>query len=86
MNFDLDLDLDLGLTIVSLILTLGWKNEKQPSGPTELDPEAGNLVCPFLLKIRKFLKIFRAILGQIFRPHNGADLFSICRITNPATI
>ena len=25
-------------------LTLGWKNEKQPSGPTELDLEAGNLV------------------------------------------
>ena len=25
-------------------LTLGWKNEKQPSGPIELDLEAGNLV------------------------------------------
>ena len=24
--------------IVSLTLTLGWKSEKQPSGPTELDP------------------------------------------------
>ena len=30
--------------IVSLTLTLGWKNKKQPSGPTELDLEAGNLV------------------------------------------
>ena len=28
----------------SLNLTLGWKNEKQPSSPTELDLEAGNLV------------------------------------------
>jgi len=33
--------------IVFLTLSLGWKNEKQPSGPTELDLEAGNLVCPF---------------------------------------
>ena len=30
--------------IVFLTLTLGWKNEKRPSGPTELDLEAGNLV------------------------------------------
>ena len=30
--------------IVSFTLTLGWKNEKQPSGPIELDLEAGNLV------------------------------------------
>ena len=29
---------------VFFTLTLGWKNEKQPSGPTELDLEAGNLV------------------------------------------
>ena len=29
---------------VSLTLTLGWKNEKRPSGPIELDLEAGNLV------------------------------------------
>ena len=28
-------------------LTLGWKNEKQPFGPTELDLEAGNLVLYF---------------------------------------
>ena len=25
-------------------LTLGWQNEKRPSGSTELDLEAGNLV------------------------------------------
>ena len=30
--------------IVSLTLTLGWKNKKQPIGSTELDLEAGNLV------------------------------------------
>ena len=30
--------------IVFLTLTLGWKNEKRPSGPTELDLEAGSLV------------------------------------------
>ena len=30
--------------IVSFTLTLGWKNEKQPCGPIELDLEAGNLV------------------------------------------
>ena len=28
----------------SLTLTLGFKNEKRPSGPIELDLEAGNLV------------------------------------------
>ena len=27
-----------------MTLTLGWKNEKRPSGPSELDLEAGNLV------------------------------------------
>ena len=30
--------------IVSLTLTWGWKNEKRPTGSTELDLEAGNLV------------------------------------------
>ena len=30
--------------ILFLTLTFGWKNEKQPSGPIELDLEAGNLV------------------------------------------
>ena len=30
--------------IVSLTLTLGWKNKKRSSGLTELDLEAGNLV------------------------------------------
>ena len=30
--------------MVFFTLTLGWKNEKRPSGPTELDLEAGNLV------------------------------------------
>ena len=30
--------------ILSLTLTLGRKNEKRPSGPIELDLEAGNLV------------------------------------------
>ena len=33
--------------IVFLTLTLGWKNEKRPSSPTELDLEAGNLVQIF---------------------------------------
>ena len=35
--------------IVFLTLTLGWKNEKRPSGPTELDLEAGNLVLSILI-------------------------------------
>ena len=30
--------------MLSLTLTLGWKNEKRPSGPIEFDLEAGNLV------------------------------------------
>ena len=30
--------------ILFLTLTLRWKTEKRPSGPTELDLEAGNLV------------------------------------------
>ena len=36
--------------IVSLTLTLGWKNEKQPTGSPELDLEAGNLVIFFKWK------------------------------------
>ena len=34
-----------------MTLTLGWKNEKQPYGPVELDLEAG-----FNLEILKLLK------------------------------
>ena len=35
--------------MLSLTLTLGWKNEKRPSGPIELDLEAGNLVISLKL-------------------------------------
>ena len=38
--------------ILSLTLTLGCKNEKQPSGPIELDLEAGNLVV-FKIRIQE---------------------------------
>ena len=41
--------------IVFLTLTLGWKNEKRPSGPSELDLEAGNLV----------IFIYRLLRGQV---------------------
>ena len=34
--------------IIFLTLIFGWKNEKQPSGPIELDLEAGNLVLSAL--------------------------------------
>ena len=37
------------MDIVSKTLTLGQENEKQPSGPTELDLEAGNLVLDVFL-------------------------------------
>ena len=37
--------------ILSLTLTLGYKNEKQPYGPIELDLEVGNLV--FFLNLPK---------------------------------
>ena len=37
--------------ILSLTLTLGWKNEKQPSGPIELDLGAGNLVSGLFSKM-----------------------------------
>ena len=38
----------------ALTLTLGWKDEKQPFGPTELDLEAGNLVHCLILMIVVF--------------------------------
>ena len=41
--------------IVSLTLALGWKNEKQPSGPIELHLEAGNIVFDFYLNIFRIL-------------------------------
>ena len=47
--------------IVSLTLTLGWKNKKQPSGPIELDLKAGNLV--FLSSI--FDQVFSMKLNLI---------------------
>ena len=34
----------MDIVFLTLTLCLGWKNKKQPSGPTELDLEAGNLV------------------------------------------
>ena len=36
-------------------LTLWWKNEKQPSGPIELDLEAGNLVITIIDKLHLFM-------------------------------
>ena len=52
--------------IVSLTLTLGWKNEKRPSGPTELDLEAGNLVALINNKC-SLIKHSSAYLGLILR-------------------
>ena len=37
------------MDIVSKTLALGQENEKQPSGPTELDLGAGNLVLDVFL-------------------------------------
>ena len=39
------------MDIFSSTLTLGCKNEKQPSGPIELDLEAGNLVMFYFVRI-----------------------------------
>ena len=43
--------------ILSLTLTLGWKNKKRPSGPIELDLEAGNFVV--ILESLSRLKTFK---------------------------
>ena len=42
--------------ILSLTLTLGCKNKKQPSGPIELDLEAGNLVTYILRNTCKYIQ------------------------------
>ena len=55
--------------MLSLTLTLGWKNEKRPSGPIELDLEAGNLVFNYLQ-----LKVF---CGEFFK-HS----FIVCKNFN----
>ena len=47
--------------ILSLTLTLGWKNEKQPSGPIELDLEAGNLVLFLFSKASESILIMVGI-------------------------
>ena len=48
--------------IVSLTITIGWKNKKRPSGPTDLDLEAGNLVA---IKI-KFCTFFQYLFTTKF--------------------
>ena len=46
----------------------GWKNEKQPSGPIELDLEAGNLVSEVNILIPESLLIHVKLkLKQIFK-------------------
>ena len=44
----------------SLTLILGWKNEKQPSGPIELDLKAGNLVLILIM-------IFQGMANHLLR-------------------
>ena len=63
--------------IFFLTLTLGWKNENRPSGPTELDLEAGNLVI-FLcyLLMLKSLKLKISIL------HSEVKRFFAAQITS----
>ena len=50
-----DYDEVLLKNILSLTLTLGCNNEKWPSGPIELDLEAGNLV--FVEAQKNYLKL-----------------------------
>ena len=53
--------------LLSLTLTLGCKNEKQPSGPIELDLEAGNLVFALKLNSVAFLQnnLFVCLINPI---------------------
>jgi len=50
--------------IIFLTLIFGWKNEKQPSGPIELDLEAGNLVIKFKYRSNccTFITIFADLI------------------------
>jgi len=53
--------------IIFLTLIFGWKNEKQPSGPIELDLEAGNLVlnsCSFQRWGLSFWNLYSILLTQ----------------------
>ena len=45
--------------MLSLTLTLGWKNKKRPSVPIELDLEAGNLVCSKAINLLESLTLSR---------------------------
>ena len=69
--------------IVSWALTLGWKNKKQPSGPTELDLEAGNLVQVqnyYLLQLCSFGQKFSVITaGLIYRKLCKTLFDQICK-------
>ena len=51
--------------MLSLTLTLGWKNEKRPSGPTELDLEAGNLVLKLIFTQTSGLALFKCEMSQL---------------------
>ena len=58
--------------ILFLTLTFGWKNEKQPSGPIELDLEAGNLVLVCFLQKSSYLNKKPSPTASL-KKHNDYD-------------
>ena len=50
--------------IIFLTLIFGWKNEKQPSGPIELDLEASNLVAFNLIDMLEKADRFKFLQNQ----------------------
>ena len=78
--------LDLVLT-----LTLGWKNEKQPSGPIELDLEAGNLVCSNVAPLQSTMQcsgcwsVCKSYHLQLWSQHKLNLLLVSCQGSRPDT-
>ena len=48
-----------------MTLILGWKNKKQPTGPIELDLEAGNLVITLIIMPTQTYSEFKHSLKAI---------------------
>ena len=66
----------------SLTLTLGCKNEKRPSGPIELDLEAGNLVNNLKLKVEGVSEVAKELRIRIEDERKSLELMTFKNYSN----
>ena len=66
----------------SLTLTLGYKNKKRPTGPIELDLEAGNLVNNLKLKVEGVSEVAKELRIRIEDERKSLELMTFKNYSN----